>query len=349
MLRRIVRPSFLVLVAVASVAACGESATNPLGSGPGSAAINAVVINGPLNASASDSLVYFSFESNALVPRTSAWDIALRRYEVRLNGGVTGTAGVTGYSVGNNKALNDAQVLALTATTTLASFDSLRAARLPADSLFKSDRLYSNPNGFLNLQGSPTANAAAYWKVKTAAGAYTLVRVSAIVLNGPALTSVTFESRAQTGTTLGAPVSFTVAVGSTPVNVSLASNAAVIASGCNWDLLITAQSYAISTNAACNVGTYPGASTPAFAAATSASDAPQYAAYLAGLTGPVPNSTTDLQAPFRYNLAGDNKLSPSFNTYLVKNGTNVYKLQVIGYYSSAGASGFPTIRYARIK
>ena len=343
------RATLAALSAVFTITACGESEADPLDPGSGGATLNAVVVNGPLNASASDTLVYFSFETNTLVPKTSAWDVALRRYEVRLNGGVSGTAGVVGYSVGNSKALTDAQVLALTATSTLPAFDSLRAATIPADSFFKSDRLYSNPNGFLNLQGAPTANAAAYWKVRTATGSFALVRATAIVLTGQALTSVSFESRAQTGTTLSAPVAFTVAVGSTPVNVSLATNATVAVSGCNWDLLIIPQSYAISTNATCNVGTYPGPSTPAFAAATSASDAPEYAAFLAGLTGPVPNSITDLQAPFRYNLAGDNKLTASFNTYLVKNGTKVYKLQVIGYYSAAGTSGYPTIRYARIR
>jgi hypothetical protein len=102
-------------------------------------------------------------------------------------------------------------------------------------------------------------------------------------------------------------------------------------------------------NTACNVGTYPAPVSPTFTAATSASDAPEYGAFLAGLTGPIPNSITDPSAPFRYNLQNDNRLHPTFNTYLVKVGANVYKLQVINYYNAAGASAHPTIRYALIR
>jgi len=80
-------------------------------------------------------------------------------------------------------------------------------------------------------------------------------------------------------------------------------------------------------------------------------DAPDYGAFLSGLTGPVPFSTAldDPNGPFLYNLAGDNRLSPTFNIYLIKVGTDVYKVQVIGYYSSTGAGGHPTIRYAKIQ
>lgn len=343
------------IVALAAAAlllgACGEdsaTATDPTGST--GASLNEIVTTGPINASSTDTLVYFSFADNALVPRAGAWDIALRRYEVRLNGGVTGTGGVTGYSVGNNRTATGAQVLAFTNTNTLAAFDSLRDAQIPVDSVFRADRLILNATGFMNLNGVPTANGTQYWKVRTAGGGYALMRVTAITLNAQyALTSVSFEARTQAGTTLGAPVAFTITTGSAPVLVNLASGAAVTASGCNWDIQITPQAYELGVNAACNVGTYPGASSPAFASATSASDAAEYAPYLAGLTGPVPNSIEDAQAPFRYNLSGDNRLSPSFNTYLIRNGTKVYKLQVIGYYSAAGAGGWPTIRFARIR
>jgi hypothetical protein len=67
------------------------------------------------------------------------------------------------------------------------------------------------------------------------------------------------------------------------------------------------------------------------------------------LVGPIPNSVVDKSAPFRYNLLGNDRLHPAFNTYLVKSGVKVYKLQVIDYYSNTGVPGFPTIRYARIK
>ena len=344
-------PLSVVLAASTLLAACEDesSPTGPDGGGP-EAAINEIVTSAPLNATSSDTLVYFSFATGGLVNRTADWDIALRRYEVRLNGGVSGTKGVLGYSLGNNKTATDPQVLAFTLDNTLTTFDNVREAQIPPDASFESDRLVENTTGYLNLAGVPSANGTAYWKVRTADGGFALVRVSAIVLSAQfALQSVTIESRIH-GNAIGAVQTLTVPISSTPVSVSIATNQ-VIASpnGCNWDLRITPQSFGISVNTACNVGTYPGGASPTFTAATSAKDAPTYAAYLSGLTGPIPNSITATDAPFRYNLEGTNRLHPSFNTYLVKSGARVYKLQLVNYYNAAGASAWPTIRYARIK
>ena len=80
-----------------------------------------------------------------------------------------------------------------------------------------------------------------------------------------------------------------------------------------------------------------------------ASDAPQFATFLSTLVGPIPNSVLDKAAPFRYNLQGNDRLHPAFNTYLVKSGTRIFKLQITDYYSNTGVAGFPTIRYARIQ
>ena len=52
----------------------------------------------------------------------------------------------------------------------------------------------------------------------------------------------------------------------------------------------------------------------------------------------MPASFSDPAGPFLYNLAGDNRLSATFNTFLIKVGTSVYKLQFTGYYD-AMASG----------
>ena len=346
-----VRAVALVLALPFVLAACDESEASPTDpTGGGTLALNELVTTAPLNAGAADTLVYFSFESRALVARTAAWDVALRRYEVRVNGGVTGTGGVTGYSVGNNKTATPAQVLTFTNQNTQAAFDSIRDAQIPADSFFKADRLILNANAFLTVGGgAPTANAAAYWKVRRANGTFALVRVTAIAFTGRALSSITFESRTQTGGTLGAVQTFTVSTGGAPLSIDLGTGSAVTANGCNWDLLLSPTIYQIGVNAACNAGTYPGLAAPGFAGTASASDAPEYATYLSVLTGPIPNSIEDISGPFRYNLNGDQRLSPSFNTYLIRNGSRTYKMQVVGYYGTSGTGGFPTLRYARIR
>ncbi len=313
--------------------------------------INQIATSAPINASSSDTLVYFSFTANAVVPKSAEWDIALRRYEVRLNSVATaGTTnrGVTAYSLGNNAALTDEQIVALTVESTRAAFDAVRLAAIPADTAFRAESLIENRMAYVNLAGAPTANATAYWKVKTTTG-HALVRAAAITLAGNTLGSITLESRLQTGATLGSVQSLPITLSTTPVFVSLAQNATVTPSGCNWDLQINPLSFAVTTNVDCAVGTYPGGSAPTFANQTTANDAPQYALFLSALAAPIPNSITESHAPFRYNLQGTNRLHPVFNTYLIKVDTRVYKLQIINYYSDAGASAHPTLRYSRIK
>lgn len=343
----------IALAAMAvSLAAC-ESESTP--TGPDvivDPTINKVNTSAPLNASSSDTLVYFSFDANGLVPATGTWDIALRRYEVRLNSLATaGTSnrGVTAYSFGNNKTATDAQILAFTTTNTLAAFDSVRTAQIPADSLFKAESLVENRNGWLNLAGAPTANATAYWKIRTASGAFALVRFTRITYTPQqSLDTVQLETRLETGGTLGAARPLTLKLnGAAFVNV--ATGAAAAGTGCDWDLRIDQQQFTVTANSTCNTGTYPGGASPTFAAQTRASDAPQFSGFLSALSAPIPNSITETQAPFRYNLQGTNRLHPVFNTYLIKVAAKVYKLQVINYYSDAGASAYPTLRWSRIK
>ena len=131
-----------VVLAAVLLGACEDESTptDPDG-GTGELTINEIVTSPALNASSSDTLVYFSFGTGTLVSRTADWDIALRRFEVRLNGGVTGTKGVLGYSLGNNASATDAQVLAFTVDNTRAASDNVREAQIPPDASFQSDRL----------------------------------------------------------------------------------------------------------------------------------------------------------------------------------------------------------------
>ena len=340
------------LLAVLMLGAC-EGEASP--SGPvvstGEAAVNNVVTTSPLNGSSNDTLIAFSFSRNAVVPKTGDWDILLRRYEVRVNSAATAgaaTKNVTAYAMNNNKTKTDAEVLAFTVDNTLAAFDAVRASSIPADSAFKTDRLEENKYGYLTLNGAPVVNATAFWKARTANGGYAAFRATAIAYNQTgSLTSLTLESR--TGAALGAVQTLVVPFSGTTRNISLVTNAAVTASGCNWDISVNPNTFEMFVNTACGVGTSPGGSSPTFANATGGSDAAQYSPYIAALYGPIPNSISDLGAPFRYNLTGTNRLHPTFNTYLIKVGTKVYKLQVTNYYSESGAGGFPTLRSARIQ
>lgn len=354
-LARVVR-ALLPLLVVATVAC--ESEANPTGPDEDVAepAVNQIVTFGPLDASSNDTLVYFSFATRKLVAQSGDWDLAFRRYELRLNSpAIEGAASknVTGFSLDNNKDATDAQVLAFTPANTLDAFDQVRAAQIPSDDQFQTDRLTENKTAYLNLSGVPTANASAYWKTRLSNGGFAVFRVTAVAFTPQfQVSSLTIESRVQTGATLGAVQTLTLTPGGQVTSLSLVTNAVVATpTGCNWDLQFDPASnqLAITTNTACNAGTYPGPASPTFANATTASDAPQYGAFLAQLVGPVPNSVTDTSAPFRYNITGNNRLHPVFNTYLVKSGVKVYKVQMTDYYGNTGTSAFPTIRYARIR
>jgi len=348
--------SLMSVASLAALGACeGESAATGPGTGTPEPAINQVVSFGPLNASSTDTLVYFSFASGALVPRTGDWDLAFRRFEMRLNSPAVGGASsknVLGVSLDNNKTASDAQVLAFTPAATLTAFDAVRAAQIPADDQFQTDRLAENKQGHLNLSGIPTANPANYWKLRLANGSFAVVRTTRIRFTPAfAVDTLYLESRLQTGSTLGAVRTLAIAPANGVRQISLATNAVVTGAGCNWDLEFNpaANQLSLAPNVACNAGTYPGPTSPTFSNATIASDAPQFASFLSTLVGPIPNSVLDKSAPFRYNLQGNDRLHAAFNTYLVKSGTRVYKLQVTDYYSNTGVAGFPTIRYARIR
>jgi hypothetical protein len=322
-----------------------------------------VIGTAELNASSTSQFVYFNLGTGSVAtvtsPTTSSdWDLALRRYEVRLNGGVVGPKGVSGYNLANNATDTPQQILGFTPDNQKAAFEAVGTAQIPAAGGFITETLTANPLGWLafGAQG-PVANVQAAWKVRrTAAGGFALVRFTGLTISGSTpqtavVSTVTLEYRYQApGGTLGPKQTATLSrVDGTPA-IDLSTGAAVAAVGCGWDLRANAD-FSVTVNTACNVGTAPLDASESFDAATRADDALGYGAFLAGVSGAVPFTTAldDPKGPFLYNLAGDNRLSPTYNIYLVKVGTAIYKVQLIGYYGATGSSGFPTIRYARIQ
>ena len=155
--------SLFSVASLAVLGACeGESDATGPGTGTPEPAVNQVVSFGPLNASSTDTLVYFSFASGGLVPRTGDWDLAFRRYEVRLNSPAVGGAtskNVLGFALDNNKTATDAQVLAFTPAATLSSFDAVRAAeqgRAPQVQLPRHLQRVSDARGRWSSLGLPS-------------------------------------------------------------------------------------------------------------------------------------------------------------------------------------------------
>jgi hypothetical protein len=292
-------------------------------------------------------------------PTTSTeWDLALRRFEVRLNGGVSGPGQVTGANLENNVGATPEEILAFTPENTEAEFDAIDEAAIPASTGFVPDGLEEDPLGWLSFGPTgPAANPSAVWKASTASGGHAVFRVTGITIGGSdpqsaELESVTLEWRAQpAGGTLGGVETATLDLGSGNTALDLATGALGAPAGCGWDLTADAASFSLLVNDACGAGTFPIDAVASLDEVDDASDASEYAGFLATRAGAVPFSASldDPASPFLYNLAGDNRLSPTYNIYLVQVGDAVYKVQFIGYYGATGASGHPTIRYARIR
>jgi hypothetical protein len=51
---------------------------------------------------------------------------------------------------------------------------------------------------------------------------------------------------------------------------------------------------------------------------------------------------------YRYNLTGNHQVWPTYDVYLVKRGSEVYKIQLIGYYGPAAEPRQITFRYHRL-
>jgi hypothetical protein len=349
--------ALLVLSAAAALSACSGETNNPT---PPSGEVE-------IDASSTSAYTYFSLSTGKVVtvasPSTSdAWDIAFRRYEVQLNSGVAGTKGVLGYNMKNNASATSAQVLAFTADNQKPAFDAVTSANIPAPASFTGEDLAPDCCGwFIPTATGLLGNPGAAWKMRRSsgagAGAYAVIRVESIVnAANPTPTSpmqgITIGYRLQTTPgTLGAAQTVAVDLSTlTEAGVNLTTGAIVTptAGDCSWDVKVT-QAYTFDVNSDCQAGTFPLDASQSFDGLTRADDAPTYGLFLSLISGPIPNSVSDSNAPFLYNLAGDNRLSPTFTTYQIKVGGSVYKLQVVSYYSTTGDSGHPTIRYEKIQ
>ena len=316
-----------------------------------------------VDASSSSQFAYFDLSTGSVVtvadPQNSTqWDLAFRRYEVRLNGGVAGPKGVAGYNLANNANATTQEILAFTPANQKPAFDAIGDADVPGAGSFVEESLVPDPLGWLSFgQQGPVANPLKAWKLqRTAGGGFAVFHATALTFTGSTpqtaqLATVTIEWRYQPAAgALGAAQQVTIDLTTANTALDLSTGVAAAPTGCGWDLQ-PATNFTISVNAACTVGTFPLDASESFAAITTADDAPQYGAYLAGLTGAVPfaSALDDPEGPFLYNLAGDMRLSPTYNIYLVQVGTSVYKFELIGYYNQTGSSGHPTIRYAQIR
>lgn len=284
---------------------------------------------------------------------STSWDMAFRRFSVRLNGGVAGPGSVSAVSLGNNAGLTADEVAALTAQDGEAAFAAVTAADIPAAG-FIEDALApeTGPSWFRfdRQSGSIVANPGAAWKLREGAGrGYGVIRMVDIAMQGERPVGATIQFRRHDpGGSLGAPETLALDLTRGPVYVSLSNGMVRDPAGCDWDVA-TSPEFTIQVNEACGAGTFPLDATDDFTALARADDAPDYAGFLSTIAGAFPATVGDARGTFWYSIRQNNRMWPTYNVFLVRVAEEVYKVQLFDYYNATGDSGFPSVRFQRLR
>ena len=311
------------------------------------------------DASSPTNVVHLSLTDGARVnpPDASAsteWHMAFRRFSVRLNGGVSGPGSVSGHNLGNNAGASGDQVAALTPEDGEAAFQAVTEADIPASSAFIEDGLAPDPGStwfrFDPQAGTLAADPRAAWKVRESSGrGYTLFRVVELRMEGQRPLGLNIEYRRHDpGGALGPAGIATADLVRGPAYVGFAGAERPQAGSCDWDIGVSPE-FGVLVNGDCGAGTFPLDAAQDFTTQTRADDAPEYADFLAVIAGAFPASVTDAGGVFWYGIQNNNRLWPTYNVFLVRVDQDVYKVQVHDYYSATGASGFPSVRFQRLR
>jgi hypothetical protein len=343
-------PERLALAALVLLAACGgDGGLAPI-----------VPVTKSITVDASAGYVYLKLDTTANVvavatPSTSeAWDMGFFATGVTLNGGAAGPGGVSAYCLCANSGATTAQLQAMTAANQLGAFDSVEAGVIPAAASFQADALDPVINGWFSGSGAAAipVTTRAFILRKTVSAAVILSKFQVTAISGatasaPGQVSFQYAVQPSAGAAFGATQSkvVNVAAGS-PVYFDLTAGAATTAGG-TWDIAFDGWTIRVNggVSGAGGVSAVPDNAT-AFAniTATYAASAPPQAYRSDSFSGVFAASPW-----YRYNITGsDNQIWPTFNVYLVRRGSAVYKVQLTSYYSPSGAPRNITIRYAQL-
>ena len=318
-----------------------------------------VPVDKSITVDASTGYTYLALDTTAQVvtvasPSTStAWDMGFYATGVTTNGGAAGPGGVGVYCLCGNAGATTAEIQAMTTANQLATFDAVTAADIPATAMFQADALDPIINGWYTGTGAAaTVTPGRTWILrKTVGGSPILGKFQVTAITGPSATtpgqvSVQYAIQPTTGAAFGATVTSTVTVtAGTKVYFDLTAGGP--GSPASWDLAIDGWSILVNGGVS-GSGTVAAAldQTTAFNAidATYAATVPPQAYRSDTFSGAF------AQHPwYKYNITGtDNQIWPLFNVYLVRRGSAVFKVQLTGYYSGAGAPRNITIRYAQL-
>ena len=290
-------------------------------------------------------------------PSTStAWDLELTAApDVSVNGGASGSGGVKAFCTCANSGLSLSQVEGLTAAAGASAFASVTASSIPPDASFVADTASQAITGWYDYNAATHAISTngKVWGVRLAStsGAYAKFTVLSIPTPGQSNAGPVTIKWAVQGTAsgaMGADKQLLVDLSSgARVYVNLTAGTTSSTSSSPWDVAL--QGYTVYVNGAAGggaVAAVPSSFYTSYAGITSlpvgAQGIPSSAFTIDGAGGAFLAA-----APYRYDPVL-HQVFPTYDVYLVKRGTAVYKVQVTSYYSVSGTYGVLTLRYAKL-
>ena len=284
---------------------------------------------------------------------SSAWDLAFQATTVTVNGGEAGPAGVLAYCICQNAQASNDAIRTMTPDNQLAAFENVTAASIPPDSAFRGDVLNPVISGWYSGTPGPavTPQSSRSSIIRKGTSSPVLSKFRVIGITGATATNagtIEFEYAIQPspGAPFGPVRSAQADVRGGPVYFDLTAGAPGTSSA--WDLRFSG--YQIRLNGGVSgpggLSAVPDFTTPfAQIDAAYAASAPPQAYRSDSYAGVFAASPW-----YRYNITGtDNQIWPTFNVYLVKRGNEVFRLQIVSYYSVTGAPRHITFRYARLR
>lgn len=319
-----------------------------------------------INAASHDTWVYFNLEQGATVSQQDNWHLALKRTEIKLNGGVSGSGKVAGalldaqdefYVDGEasssvfTNADADIEAQALAASHDLSSIEWVSDSHRTA----MQDWYVYNPT--THQISAPQQSG---WLVRHADGeTYSKVRITELDYS---TVSISYTSQAagtqqfaETENTLTA----TLEQGSTEACIDFDGASAVDCANADWEWRFEID----MANRAINLWTNGGVHGNGNAGVLG----PISSEELAGYTSATSSNGQDISrlyasdssesifsqhSWYAYGLTGQHKLWPNFRTYAISTNKDdasapVYAVQVSNYYS-LGDSGSPELRFRQI-
>jgi len=278
------------------------------------------------------------------------WDLAFHATGVMLNGGAAGPGGVEGYCLCQNSGASDAQVVAMSPASELDDFLSVTAAQIPADTLWRSDALVPAIRDWYAydpVAHRVSADTTRAWLVRTAESTPSFARLRVLRIENATREhagTVTLQYALQPAA--GAAMGETRTL---EVDLSAGGRAYVdlvrgaLSDASDWDVAL--EGYTIRVNGGVSGSGTAGAVATAdpFASIEDAGAAPASV-----YRGDAYGGAFDAARWYRYNLQGNHQIWPVYHVYLIRRGSEVYKVQLTGYYGPGGEPQRVTFRYARL-